>query len=120
MHTTIAWLATACLTAALPVLCTQTPDSVRYHPLSFARQNLLRARTLVVEHKYEEAVAPLLTAAEALAHVEQRDLGWKGRDAGLTRQAIQDYTRSIDTDNADAVDYINAWLNQVKLLRGVD
>jgi hypothetical protein len=42
--------------------------------------------------------------------------GKPARDAGFTRQAILDFARSIDTDHADAVDYIDAWLNQVELL----
>jgi len=90
----IALFAAAWLTAALPSLSAQSFEAVRHHPLSAAHQTL-RARTQVLQHKHAEAAAPLSTAADALAFVEQ-------------------------TDHADAVDYIDAWLNQVELLKSCD
>jgi hypothetical protein len=90
--------------------------AIRNTPLLVARQNLLRARTRVVEHCYAEAVPPLLTTAEALAFFEEQEIGrydGVGGDAGDMRQQILDYTRGIELDNTNALSNINVWLQQI-------
>lgn len=89
-------------------------DAMQDTPLLVARQNLMLARSLVVRHRYSEAIAPLLTTAEALAFVEQRDPGPIGRDAGYTRQEIKNYTNDIETDPSTALDRVDAWLYRIR------
>jgi hypothetical protein len=90
--------------------------AIRNTPLLVARQNLLRARSRVVEHCYSDAVPPLLTTVEALAYFEAQEIGryhGVGAEAGDIRQQIVDYTRGIEFNNTNAVSNIHAWLDQI-------
>jgi len=90
---------------------------MRDAPLLVARQNLLLARSRVLEHKYSEAIPPLLTTAQALAFFERQQVGRYGGfggAAGDTRQEVLDYTRDIQTDHDNAVSDIDAWLDQIR------
>jgi hypothetical protein len=90
---------------------------MRKTPLLVARKNLLLARSRVVEHRYSEAIPPLITTAEALAFFEEQEIGRYvnfGGDAGETRQQILDYATGIETDNGFALNDIDAWLDQIR------
>jgi hypothetical protein len=82
-----------------------------------ARQNLLLARSRVAAHRYSEAIPPLVATAEALAFFEEQEIGRNdgvGGAAADTRQQILDYAAGIETDNDDAVNNIDAWLDQIR------
>jgi len=86
-------------------------------PLRVARQQLLLARSRVLEHRYSEAIPPLSTTAAALAFFEAEETGrynWLGGEAGYTRQHILEYAIGIETDNDNALSKIDSWLEQVK------
>lgn len=114
----------ATLVAAMPLngVRLRTPrtdirSAIRNTPLAVARQNLMFARSRVVERCYAAAIPPLLTTAEALAFFEAQQIGRRPGLQGLagdTRQQILNYTREIETNNRDAVNNIDAWLDQVK------
>jgi hypothetical protein len=58
-----------------------------------------------------------LTTAEALAFVEEQEIGQYdgfGAVAGDMRQQLLDYASAIETDNSDALSNIDAWLVQVR------
>jgi hypothetical protein len=85
-------------------------------PLLVARQNLLLARSRVVEHRYSEAIPPLLTTAEALTFFEAEEIGrynWLGGEAGYTQRHILEYAIGIETDNDNALRKIDSWLEQI-------
>jgi hypothetical protein len=86
------------------------------NPLLVARQNLLLARSRVVEHRYSEAIPPLSTTAAALAFFEAQEIGYGrlGADAGNTRQQILDDATGIETDNRNALSNIDAWLDKIR------
>jgi hypothetical protein len=92
-------------------------DAMRNSPLLLARHELLVARSRVVEHRFSEAIPPLLTTAHALAFFEAQEIG--GNDgidaiAGDARQQILDYAAAIQTDNTYAVSDIDGWLKEIR------
>ena len=92
----------------------QMVDAMRDTPLLAARRDLILARNLVLKHRYQAAVPPLLATADALAYFEQQQLGQRGSDAGWLRQEIEDYASRIATDHSDALRRIGAWLDQIR------
>ena len=91
-------------------------DAIRNTPLPAARQNLLLARSRIVKHCYAEAIVPLLITADALAFVEEQEIGRYhgfGAAVGYVRQEILDYTIRIETNNTNALPNIDAWLYQM-------
>lgn len=63
LATTAPFVSTQTLRSARPaeISQAQAADAVRDTPLLAARQNLLLARSRVLEHKYSDAIPPLLT-----------------------------------------------------------
>jgi hypothetical protein len=105
------------LSAATRTVETNTEDAIRNTPLLAAQQSLLLARSRIVGHRYSEAIPPLWITAEALAFVEELEIGRYegfGAVAGDTRQQVLDYATSIETDNGNALSNINGWLTQIK------
>lgn len=91
----------------------QLDTTLNAMPLLAARQNLLLARTLVLEGQYQEAIRPLLTAAQALAAFERQEPGPHGQDAEYTRQRIVEYTRVVAGDPSDALSRIDNWIDRI-------
>ena len=92
-------------------------DTLRNTPLLVARQSLLLARSRVAEHHFSDAIPALLTTAEALAFIEEQEIGQYdgfGAVAGDTRQQVLDYASAIETDNCFALSNIDSWLAQVR------
>jgi len=113
----------AALAAAIPSSSVQirswqgkSLNAIRNSPLPVAQQSLLLARSRVVDHCYSEAIPPLLTTAQALAFVQEQEIGRSGGfggSAGWVRQEILDYTARIESNNTNALFNIDAWLHQV-------
>jgi hypothetical protein len=117
--TTAPFVSARTLAPAHPTQISQAQaDAIQETPLLAARQNLLLARSRVLEHKYSEAIRPLSAAAEALAYFERQELGQKGRDAGFARQEIEDYANEIETDHSEALSRIKDWLDWINELGG--
>lgn len=122
-------IATACIALVITVPCVSartqasranvedtTWGTLWAEPLRVARQNLLLARSRVVEHRCSEAIPPLLTTAEALAFFEAQAIGYGrlGADAGDTRQQVLNCANGIETDNSNALSSIDGWLDQIR------
>jgi hypothetical protein len=78
-------------------------------PLLKVRQNLMLARARVEESKYKDAAAPLRAAAEGLAEYQRLNPGPHATEAGLMRQQIQQYARTVGREHSDALDRISDW-----------
>ena len=89
-------------------------DTLQNTPLLAAQQSLMLARARVMEQRYSEAVAPLLTAAEGLDYFAQEVGNPLGQDAGYLRRQIRDYANVVQTDHQDAVIRIDDWLAQIR------
>jgi hypothetical protein len=113
---TVLVAAALCHSAHLRASEANVEDAMRNRPLLVARQNLLVARSVVVEHRYSEAIPRLLVSAQALAFFEAQEIGRYdgiGGEAGDIRQQILDYANGIATDNHNALSNIDAWLSQI-------
>ena len=121
------WLAAGCLAAAIPCVCAQPSPAGREQistppnsaaidamPLLMAHQNLLLARSKVLELKYNEAVPELLAAARALGAFAQHEPGPNGQSAEFTRQRMQAYAGVIETDPGDAVRRLDNWMDRIR------
>jgi len=82
-------------------------------PLLRARQNLMLARSRVMEQKYSDAKLPLREAADALSEFEALFPGPRAETAKTMRADIIAYARDIGHHHDDALDKINAWLDPV-------
>ena len=82
-------------------------------PLLSARQNLMLARSRVLEQKYADATLPLREAAEALSSFEALFPGPRAEAAHAMREDILAYAREIAHHHTDALDKINEWLDPV-------
>ena len=116
-RTIVVWLISGCLGAAVPQLHAQALAQVDITldatPLLFARQNLLMARSRVLERRYSEAAVSLVIAARGLAAFARQEPGPNGQAAEFTRQGIEDYAAVIENDHSDAVSRIDDWMSRI-------
>lgn len=81
--------------------------------LLMARQNLLLARSRVLEGKYKDAKAPLRAAAQALRDFERQFPGPQAQQAEYMRGQMLNLAHIIHHDHADAIRLIDEWLTPV-------
>jgi len=82
-------------------------------PLLRARQNLMLARSRVLDQKYADAKLPLREAADALSSFAALFPGPRAETAKTIREDILAYAQEIAHHHDDAVDKIDAWLDPV-------
>jgi hypothetical protein len=78
-------------------------------PLRKARENLMLARSRIVEGNFKAAVAPLRAAAEALGQYEPLSPD-HARAAETMREEIEVYASDIRHDQAGALQRVDAWI----------
>ena len=83
-------------------------------PLLIAHQNLMLARSKVLEQKYLEAAAALSMVARSLAYFEMLGRGPNGQSAEFMRQRIEEYTAVMASDHSDAVSRIDDWMCRIR------
>jgi hypothetical protein len=83
-------------------------------PLLIAHQNLMLARSKVLEQKYPEAAAALSMVARSLAYFEMLGRGPNGQSAEFMRQRIEEYTAVMASDHSDAVSRIDDWMCRIR------
>lgn len=83
-------------------------------PLLTARQNLVLARSRILEGKYKDAKAPLYAAARALGDYERLSpYGAHNQDAEYMRQQIDSCADHIKRQHTEMLARVDGWLEPV-------
>ena len=84
-------------------------------PLLKVRENLVVARTQIMDGKAKSISAPLRAAAEALADFSRSTTGAEARDAEAMRTQIAAYAQSVVDRHDDARQRVDNWLSRVEV-----
>ena len=83
-------------------------------PMLKTRENLMLARSRILENQYKEAAAPLREAARSLAAYLAGPSPANADQVDIVRRRIAELARNIHRRPAHAVDDINIWIDQVR------